>query len=806
MSLNHASVGIDLGSSKIVIGVAKKGGVEVLTNDASYRQTPTVVSYGPERITGDKAVQKIKKNITNSILLPTRFIGEMSPEQLKIEKGFNFSKVSLNESGQSIFNVNYEGENLKVNAQQVLSGVFTEALTILKLNNIDQKEAVISVPSYLTQAERQAIIDSAKIAGLEVTKLYNESAANVMNYGIFRMMDLDPKNARLVGFVDVGHSKTSVFVANIWKDKAEIVLEKYDYNLGTRNLDLSMLNYYIDMFEKKNKIDLRESPKSLFRLLEAIEKQRKTLTLNQEALISVECIYEDIDFSHLLTREEFEKINEPVIQKLAVLMQETINEFTPEMLKSLHSVERLGGGGRIPFVEKIIASTFKFDQVSKTLDANESVARGCAIQAAMLSPLFKVASYAITEKLVKPVFVKLQYESEEEKTKELFKTGSEYGKSLSIVVQRSASLKIALSVHSRLTGQEQILCNGFLDKISSKEEKFEGKIYFLLDRNGIAMIEKCELRETFIAEEKIPVKKTTSEKPKEQSKTDDKNAKMEIETPEENKEEFTIEKKEKTRIVPLVFQNKLEYGTERAQIEGFKKFEMQVLNKENLIKETQGAKYSLESFIYETRNKINDAKYQHLSNQQEKNIILSELQKGENWLYSEGQNTVKEQYDTHLVALKNVSNCFLSRLIKMELSRNYYEEANIAYKEYQTKNSELIKHGSPVQLNELGQKWKEGMELLGKFDTLFANQTLQAIDAFTLDDKKTAVNKIYEAMNNVLASIKKDKDQKESEEKKKAEEAKKKLEEEAKAKAEQEKKEKQEAEAKKDDTKMDIEK
>lgn len=819
MSLNHASVGIDLGSSKVVIGVAKKGGVEVLTNDASYRQTPTVVSYGPERICGDKAIQKIKKNIAQSILLPPRFIGELSQEQFRFEKKFNFCKSSQNEHGNAQFNVNYEGEQIKVNTEQVMSGVFTEILSVLKLNKIDQKEAVVSVPAFLNQIERQSIIDAAKVAGLEITKLYNESAANVMNYGIFRMGDLDKTSPRLVGFVDLGHSKTTVFFANIWKDRAEIIFETSDPNLGTRDMDLAMLNHYVDAFDKQHKIDLRESPKSMFRLLEAIEKQRKTLTLNQEAVLAVDCIYEDIDYNHLLTREEFERINQPMMQRLVHLMKNVITELSPELLKSLHSVERIGGGARIPFVEKIIASTFGFETVSKTLDASESVARGCAIQAAMLSPLFKVANYAIAEKLVNPVFVKLQYEGEEEKTKELFKAGSEFGKSLSIVVQRSANLKIALAIHSKANNQERILCHGFLEKITAKEEKFEGKVYFLLDRNGVAMIEKCELRETYVVEEKIPVKKPAQEKPKETPKDSPKpegdDTKMQIETPDEPKDEFTIEKKEKTRISPLTYQNNLQYGLERSQIEVYKKFEAQVYAKENLFRETQEAKYSLESFIYETRNKINEGKNSHFTTPQEKALVLDDLQKAETWLYDEGQNTVKEQYDSHLLKIKTTASCFTSRFTKMELARNYYTDANTAYREYQPKNAELIQHGSMVQLNELNQKWKEGTDLLAQFDQLFANQTLANIDGFNFEQKKDQINKGYESMNNVLAMIKKDKEQKEADEKKKADEAKKKADE-AKKKEEEEKKAKTEtangnnqnngSANPKDDTKMDIEK
>lgn len=812
MSILHASVGIDLGSSKFVVAAAKKGGVEVLTNDASYRQTPTLVSFGPERIVGDKAVQKIKKNINNSILLPPRWIGELSPQQLAMEKNYNFSKVQLNDQQHAVFNVNYEGNPLQAPAVQVLAGVFKEALEVMKMNQIGQNEAVVSVPGYLGQTERQAVIDAAKIAGLEITKLYNESAANVMNYGIFRMNDLDSKIPRLVSFVDMGHSKTTVFFANIWKDRAEIVKEVSDPNLGARNLDLAMLDFYIADFRAKHKVDLRESPKSCFRMLEAIEKQRKILTTNTEAMISVDCIYEDYDYNYMLKRDEFEQINKGFIAQFLSLMQNAIKDLPADVAKTIQTVERIGGATRIPFVERIIAETFKVENVSKTLDASESVARGCAIQAAMLSPLFKVPPYSIPEKLINPVSIKLQYDGEEEKKKDLFREGCEYGKSLSIVVQKPLGLKVSLAVNNRFSGQEQVIAQAVLEKLNSKEEKFEGKVYLLLDRNGLAVIEKYELREVFIVEEKIPVKPAAgvpASKPKEQPASPEDPTKMEIESQEPPKEEFTIEKKEKTRITNLQFNSRVTYGLERPAIDSFRQFESHVSQKEQAERELHQAKYAFESFIYNTRNALNLPANAAFSLPQEKNKILADLQVSETWLYDDGQNASKQDYESQLAKIKTCASSFTDRMSKIEAIKGYYDEAVLAIKSYQANNGELIASGNQVQLNELGQKQKEAEEVISRFVSLFESFTLQNIDSFNFDGAKTTLNKAYESMNNVLAAIKKDKEQAEREAKKKAEEeAKKKREdEEAKRKAEEELK-KMAAQKPKEpaDTKMEIEK
>jgi heat shock protein 4 len=797
MSILHASIGIDLGSSKIVVAVAKKGGVEILCNDASYRQTPTLVSYGPERIVGDKAVQKIKKNVNNSVILPPRWIGELTPTQLTFEKQFNFSKVQLDASGQVVFSVNYEGNQIQVPAVQVLGGVFKEALEVIRLNQIDQKEAVVSVPSFFTPIERQAVIDAAKIAGMEITKLYNESAANVMNYGIFRRGDLDSSMPRLVGFVDMGHSKTSIFFANIWKDKAEIVAEVSNSNLGTRNLDHKMREFYIQMFEKQHKIDLHDSPKSMFRLLEAIERQRKILTANPEAVLAVDCLYEDIDFNHLLTREEFESVNKHSIDQMTALVHMALKELPADLAKNLHSVERIGGGTRIPFVEKVIAHTFKLEALSKTLDANESVARGCAIQAAMLNPLFKVPAYQIPEKLAFPIHVKLQYEGEEEKNKELFKAGVELGKSVSIAVLKQQPLTLGLAAVNRHTGHQRDLFNAKLDKLSSKEPKFEGKICFLVDRNGLPQLERFELTEQYVEEIKTPVKPVATKDAKNKPKEGE--DKMEIEQPEGGKEEFKIEKKERTRVTNLPFHRNIHYGLEKTQLDAFKQFESQISAKEQTTRDTQAAKYAFESFIYNTRNQLNLPANASYVLPDEKEAILKDLQAGENWLYDEGTNSTKEQYETQLAKLKKTSSNFTNRLTKMDQARAYHDEAAVALRDFPTKNAELMGHGSQVHLNELNQKAREGQELLGHFAQLFSNPTIQSIEAFNFEDKKTAINKSYEGMNHVLSLIRKEKEDREREAKKKLdEETKKRAEEEAKKKAEEESRKKPEEESKKD--------
>ena len=789
MSTTHSAIGIDFGSSRFVVGVAKRGGVEIMVNEASYRQTPCLVTFGSERRVGDRALAHVKKELKNAVFFPGRFLGDIGTACLQREEPFSYARVKLREDGRAQFQVGYEGEQVTIMPEQAVGALFTEALDVLAMNEIDNKEAVVSVPSYFNQVQRQAIIDAAKIAGVEVTKLYNESSATVMNYGIFRKADLSIDKPRTVAFVDFGHSKTAVYVANIWNDRAEVLFEETHPHLGVRNIDLALLLFYTQKFQQKHKIDLTDNPKAVYRMMEAIERQRKILTANIEATLSVECIYEDIDFNYIMQREEFEQIAatslvtlEDVIKRVAVWLAQNKSEF------ALHSVERIGGGTRIPYVDTLLQRCFDVKSISKTLDANESVARGCAIQAAILSPLFKVAAFKVTDKIAYPIAIKLQYEGEQVKTKTLFDCGAEFNKTLSVSINKPVRLSVGLFVPPAAHSEpERQIVDAFIEGATSKESKFESKVTFFLNKNGIAVLEKAEMRENYITEEKIPVKKpaptatnNTGTAPNEEKAPTEQTdgGKMNIEEPRE--EEFTVEKKERVRTTNIPFQCNLLYGLSPEQVKSMAHFENLIIQKEKVMKETQRAKYLLESFIYNTRNKVNEQANAKFTVPAEKQDILRFLQEAESWLYSEGVSCDKQTYEKNLAKLQEASKSFYSRFKKMEELGVYHAEALPAFEQYEAKNSELLVHGTAAQLNEVGQKIRESLGLLKELAGLLHNFSIPAVDQFDLEGRKTVVSKNYEQMNSILSSIKRDKETREREEKKRQEDEKRKQEEDAK--------------------------
>ena len=448
-----------MGSSRIIVAVAKKGGVEILCNESSYRLTPSVVGFGQERTVGDQAKGQIKKNFRNSVRYPMRFLTPRHKEY-SLEREFSFSKAKIGERDsfkEMIFNVKYNGKPTNFTSRQVMAGMFAKIKDILEANGSNVNEIVVSVPSFFTQIERQAMIEAGKIAGIKVERLYNESTANVMNYGIFRKKDLNDDKPRIVGFVDVGHAKTSVFFAKIWKNKAQILFEKNLINVGTRNFDLNMLELYLKNFEEENNIDEhRDSPKVRIRLLDAIEKQRKILSANSEASCNMECLFDDLDFNYLMTREEFEKLNEGLIDQIRNLLLTTMTESKLK-LKDLHSVEIIGGGARTPVIQNMITEIMG-KSVSKTLDASESISRGCAIKSAMISPLFRVVDYEIKDRSHYPIKVGIKYRGEENETiKTVFREGSSFDNVVSMTINRNEEVDVRLFYEDKYDNNNLVL-------------------------------------------------------------------------------------------------------------------------------------------------------------------------------------------------------------------------------------------------------------------------------------------------------------------------------------------------------------
>lgn len=179
-----------------------------------------------------------------------------------------------------------------------------------------------------------------------------------------------------------------------------------------------------------------------------------------------------------MKREEFEKICADNLNKFKQLLTQAINGVPKDLIKGLHSVERVGGGMRMPCLERIASQVFNVKAISKTQEASESVARGCAIQAAALSPLFKVPQFVVKERLSEPVSISIQYKGEQPNEKILFDTKCDLEKNVSLLLMKNTDIELSLKVPSNLPIKKIPIAEATLETFQQKELQFEGKIYF----------------------------------------------------------------------------------------------------------------------------------------------------------------------------------------------------------------------------------------------------------------------------------------------------------------------------------------
>ena len=191
---------------------------------------------------------------------------------------------------------------------------------IVRTADVHHNDMVISVPSYYTEQERKALLDAAKIAEVNIVKLINESTAVTLSYGIFRRSEFTDK-PRNVCFIDFGRTGTSVFVASFTNQKAKVLNQLHERNLGVRDIDWKLLEFYGKICADQFDSNPIKKEKARLRMIDAIEKQRKILSANSEANINVDYIVEDNDLSYNLTREKFEELITPVAEKFKSILE-----------------------------------------------------------------------------------------------------------------------------------------------------------------------------------------------------------------------------------------------------------------------------------------------------------------------------------------------------------------------------------------------------------------------------------------------------------------------------------------------------
>lgn len=392
-------VGFDIGNETCVIATVRQRGIDILLNDESKRETPAIVCFGEkQRFLGSAGAASAMMNLRSTISQLKRLVGRKFADP-EVQRDLRMLPIETCEGsdGEVLIQIKYAGGTHTFSPVQIMAMLFGHLKEITEKNlEMPVSDCVIGVPSYFSDSQRRAYLNAASIAGLKPLRLIHDCTATALSYGIYKT-NFSNRGHTYVAFVDIGHCDTQVCVALYESGQMKILSHTFDCSLGGRDFDEILFTHFAEQFKEQYNMDVYSNTKASVRLRAACEKLKKILSANAEAPLNIECLMEEKDVKGSIKREEFEKLSSDLLERIRVPCKKAVADARLSM-ERIHSVELVGSGSRIPAITRLLTSLFG-KEPSRTLNASECVARGCALQSAMLSPVFRVREYEVTTRL-----------------------------------------------------------------------------------------------------------------------------------------------------------------------------------------------------------------------------------------------------------------------------------------------------------------------------------------------------------------------------------------------------------------------
>ncbi|RHY21736.1 hypothetical protein DYB36_011562, partial [Aphanomyces astaci] len=659
-------IGIDFGNVECVVAQAKRGGIDIILNENSNRKNPNMVCMaGKQRYIGEAAVSMARTNYKNTATDVKRLIGRKfsAPDVQEEIQNYGFKCVEL-PSGQVGIVLNYNDNPVTYSCEQVVAMMLNKLQNIAAVANdgVNPAYGVLSCPGYFTDVQRRAMLNASKIAGLNCLRLMNEHTAVALGYGIYKSVRnlFHETNPEHVMFIDMGHSGYTVSIVNFVQGKLQVKAVAYDRFLGGRNFDFALAKDVAEKFEAKHKKNPLADAKSRLKLLSACEKTKKNLSPQgvTSSVLNIECLVDEIDYASKVSLDEFETLIAPLLQRLEGPIQSALADAGLTADK-LSCVEIVGGGVRVASVKRRLAEILGLDKekpnlgLSTTLNADEAVARGCALQCAILSPLFKVKDFSISDINNYPIRVSWEGaasaddDTNEDETDGAVQTPANANSIL--ILTRKDDFPTTKRITFRRS--EALVVEANYDETATPflpPSPYTNLGKFTISgmsagENGEAPRVRVNVRQDIHGLFEVASGQMMVEIKEEETKE------AEAKEGEEKKEEGP--KKKRFRKVDLKVESQVN-GLTAADVNRASEEELTMAQQDRVIEETANKRNELETFVYDNRNHLSD-KYSEFVSTSDRDAFDAKLNDMEDWLYSdEGFDSTKSVFQTKLDELR----------------------------------------------------------------------------------------------------------------------------------------------------------